>query len=87
MKLFGIYVEAYKGLKTLQKIARYCAAKILIIREHEQRQKQQKQEPPTCISIATVVYVDKRRQICIDFRATNRKAIATILQGKIVNPK
>ncbi len=87
VKLFGIYVEAYKGLKALQKIARYCAAKILIIREHEQQQKQRKQEPPTCISIDPVVYVDKRQQICIDFEATNRKAIATILQGKLVNPR
>ena len=87
VKLFGIYVEAYKGLKALQKIARYCAAKILIIREHEQQQKQQKQEPPTCIYIDPVVYVDKHQQICIDFEATNRKAIATILQGKLVNPR
>ena len=87
VKLFGIYVEAYKGLKTLQKIATYCAAKILIIREHEQRQKQQTQKAPTYISIAPVVYVDKHQQICIDFEATNRIAIKTILQGKLVNPK
>ena len=87
VKLFGIYVEAYKGLKTLQKMAKYCAAKILIIREHEQRQKQQTQKAPTYISIAPVVYVDKHQQICIDFEATNRRTIKTILQGKLVNPK
>ena len=67
VKQFGIDLRLYKGLNTLDKIATFCATKILVIHEHKQRtplivQPEQKVTPKT--------HTDKRGQIVIDFDST-----------------
>ena len=64
VKQFGINIKLYKGLNTVEKIANYCAAKILAIREHKATHTQSP-EPVKQYTFKT--HTDKKRQIVIDF--------------------
>ena len=80
VKKYGISLVHLKGLNTTQKVATYCAAKILIIRNHYEREKQKIQTqiqegtygPVLQQYIYPVTYVNKKQQITIDFEATEK---------------